>query len=322
MIVLFTTQRHSYTHQSLVKSQELNFKTQSYEKLFRDFTLPRATYIFGDLDRLDFWDLECAARLYNDLRDKGMRVFNNPAKFRSRYQLLRKLYRDGHNGFNVWQADDVVPDEAYPVFLRTDCAHRGVMSELIHTPKELASGIKSLIERSVPIREIVVIQYAAEPVAPGLFRKHGSLKVGDRIIPRPCVHEDHWVAKYGVEGIASDALYEEDYQLIKENAYSETIEAVFAASELDYGRADFGIFRGQPQIYEINTNPTIPSPCLEHPSPVRLETSRLARAQLLEAFQEIDGPMTGKSIQLAHPPSLRQRIQRPSLHWRRVPKMP
>jgi len=322
MIVVITTQRHSYTHKTLVDSAELDFKSLSYRELFRAYKLPRATYLFSDLDRLDFWDLECAGRIYNDLRERGLQVFNNPAKFRSRYQLLRKLHAVGINGFNVWQADEVVPDEAWPVFLRTDSSHRGAMSDLLHTPSELAAGIQALIERGVPIREIMVIQYAAEPVAAGVFKKLANFKVGDRIIPMPSVHEDHWVAKYGVKGLASDTLYEEDYQLIRDNSYAETMKTVFAATDLDYGRADFGIFQGQPQIYEINTNPNISGFNSDHPSPVRVEACRAAMANLIEAFQAIDGPKTGKSIQLAKPPSLSKRARRLSPLWRRVPAMP
>ncbi len=69
----------------------MRFRVIPYERLFRMRRLPRATFIFTDFDRLDFWDLEMAARVYRRVREAGARALNDPARVSSRFRLLRDL---------------------------------------------------------------------------------------------------------------------------------------------------------------------------------------------------------------------------------------
>jgi hypothetical protein len=63
--------------------------------------------------------------------------------------------------------------------------------------------------------------------------------------------------KYGKPGIATPELYEEEYDFIATNPFAEALRPVFDIAGVDYGRVDFGLVAGRPQIYEINTNPDI-----------------------------------------------------------------
>jgi hypothetical protein len=83
-------------------------------------------------------------------------------------------------------------------------------------------------------------------------------------------------------------LYEEENAILREDPYRDTLRQVFELAEIEYGRADFGIVEGKPQIYEINTNPTI-RPAGSHPFSIREDSLRLAWANYLEGLAAVDG---------------------------------
>ena len=70
MIVFVVTPEHPYTVQAVAEqSPGLDIRIETYDKLFGLSELPRATYIFTDLDRLPQWRVRLAAKLYRQLRD-------------------------------------------------------------------------------------------------------------------------------------------------------------------------------------------------------------------------------------------------------------
>src|SRR5438046_8658641 len=97
-----------YTHECLLKTpQAPPTSLMTYDQLLRSRWVRYATYVFADIDRLSFWDLELAAHAYLGMERSGLRVLNNPAKVKTRYALLRALHRAGLNDFNVHRADDI-----------------------------------------------------------------------------------------------------------------------------------------------------------------------------------------------------------------------
>lgn len=323
MIVLFCTRAHARTHRVLEQSQRFRFRVIPYARLFRMRRLPRATFVFTDFDRLDFWDLELAAGIYRRVREAGMRALNDPALVSSRYELLRDLARDGINDFGVWRVDETPPPEAYPVFLRTESAHRGVLTDLLHDRVALDRAIAKALQAGIPRRELMVVQYCAEPLDEGLFRKLAVYRVGDRTVPALSVHQSTWEAKFGENGVAAQAHYDEEYAAVESNPFGERLRPAFERGRVDYGRADFALVGNRPQVYEINTNPSM-GRLREHPYPIRLASFRLALERLQEALGEIDGPVSGAAIPLPDARSLKRRL----LHlwwtreWRRAPPQP
>ena len=63
MIVFVSTLYHRYTHKSVAKAVP-EFRRMPYGWLLSRRRLPHATYIFTDFDRLGYWDLEHASRIY------------------------------------------------------------------------------------------------------------------------------------------------------------------------------------------------------------------------------------------------------------------
>ncbi|HEY3146124.1 MAG TPA: hypothetical protein VGJ75_07225 [Dongiaceae bacterium] len=273
------------------------FKVWSYDKLFRARSLPRATWVLTDFDRLNFWELELAARHHRNLIGAGQRVLNDPATVAQRFSLLRRLHRAGFNRFNVWSVEAEEWPERYPVFLRTQSAHRGTLTDLIPDRAGLEREIAAALAKGRPRRELMIVEYCAEPVREGLFRKLAMYRVGPTMIANLCVHQSKWIAKDGEKGIAGQELYDDEYRMIDENCHSEELRPAFEIGGIEFGRADFGLVGGRPQVYEINTNPTIVT-IRRHPFPIRISASRLFEERLAAALTAIDTPAAGAPIKV------------------------
>lgn len=297
MLTFLTTAAHSYTHTVVAACSRFDFKLLSYNRAFRARSLPRGTYIFADADRLGFWELELASRLFRLLRGSGLRVFNDPATLRQRYSMLRELHYQGYNRFNVWQADDSTRPARYPVFLRTQSAHRGTLSELLNDETQIQTAISAALAKGLPMRELILVEYCAEPLRPGLFRKLATFRVGDRMVSTTCVHESHWSAKYGELGIAPQDVYDDEYAIVNENRWGEPLRKAFEIAGAQYGRADFALVQGVPQAYEINTNP-MHDRITSHPFPIRVKADALFYQRYFDAVCEIDSDASGKAVAL------------------------
>jgi len=290
MIVFFATRGHRYTLDAILQWRIADVKVMSYDKLFQLENLPEATYIFTDVDRLGFWELELAADTYRAIAAAGFRVFNDPARVRQRFSLLTALKAAGLNRFNVWRVEDGAWPDRYPVFLRLQSAHRHVLSDLLMTREALEQAIEDQIALGRPRKELMIVEYCAEPVRDQMFRKMSAYRVGDRIVPTTSVHERSWAAKDGELGVAGQADYEWEYQAIVENRYDIILRKAFEIADIEYGRVDFGLVDGDPQIYEINTNPFIRPANMPHRFETRMSTQALARDNFINALKAIDTP--------------------------------
>ena len=289
MILIITTHEHAYTHRSLQSELDVDVRVVSYfEFLERKPARPRATYIFTDFDRLAPSVLPKIAVGYRKLRAAGCKVLNDPARALGRFGLLRALNRAGINDFDAYRVDSLEQPRKWPVFLRLEGNHLAPVTGLLHSQRELDLALEAIQKEGVPQSALVIIEYAAEPVRPGLFRKLSVFRVGDRLIGCTCAHDDHWLVKYGKKGIGTPDLYDEEYQFVAENPFGEMLLPVFDMAGVDYGRVDFGLVGGRPQVYEINTNPDIKLRPPPSPAPKRNESIELFRVKYLAAMQAID----------------------------------
>jgi hypothetical protein len=288
MIRFLQSRGHSYTVKSVRKSRSAPpVNVLNYDALIRSLRLPCATYIFTDLDRLGFWDLEHTSHLYLQMKSAGLRVLNNPATARSRYPLLRALRAAGLNDFNAYRADEIDSIEHYPVFVRKIHGHREPLSELLSTPQELQKTMDSAIAEGTPRENLLVIEFAAEPVRPGVYRKLSAFRIGDAIIPHISVHDTVWLVKYGRKFDNIEDLYQEELAMLQNNPHAEHLKKVFDIAGIEYGRADFGFYRGRIQVYEINTNPHV-APAGAHPSATRIASMNLSWEKYLAGLRAID----------------------------------
>jgi hypothetical protein len=64
------------------------------------------------------------------------------------------------------------------------------------------------------------------------------------------------------------------------------VKTAFEFAGFDFGRIDFGIVGGEPQIYEINSNPYMQFN-LQHDNPDRMETMEIMETRLVESLADL-----------------------------------
>jgi hypothetical protein len=291
LILFVTTGKHSYTHDSVRSESAIDVRTVSYGELSaRADSLPRGTYVFTDVDRLPAHAAMQAAVHYRGLRELGQKVLTDPARIRSRFGLLRALNRAGINDFDAYRAEDLEEPRRWPVFIRLEGNHRKPVSGLLQNRKQLDQALEENLRKGLPRSSLLIVEYAAEPVRPGLYRKLSVFRVGGKLLGYTCVHDDQWIVKLGKPAIAPPELYEEEYDFVANNPFGEAMRAVFDIAGVEYGRVDFGLVGGRPQIYEINSNPDLQLRPETGPIARRNESNDLFRSNYLAALAAIDTP--------------------------------
>lgn len=299
MVTYLSSWDHANTVDSL-KGEKL-YKLLSYDKAFKSKSLPVGTYIFSDLDRLGTWELELAAILYRVLKRAGAHVLNDPARARTRFSLLKTLHRERINRFEVYRPSLGEWPKRYPVFARRDHFHSGVLTKLIEDEENLRKSLQKICNSGVPDSNVIVVEYAAEPIREGLFRKYAVYRIGSHFFRDLTVHQDHWVAKRGRPGIAGEELYQEELDTMQSVPFLKTIKKVFKLGNIAYGRVDFGIVNGRPQIYEINTNPRVGFSLLKHPFPQRIKSHEIFKENYRAAVKALETQLPKANVALKHP---------------------
>jgi tetratricopeptide (TPR) repeat protein len=300
MICFLTCRGYEFTITPLLRDSDApRIFIIPYDEVLHRSALPFATYVFTDLDRLSIGELSAATRLFQRLRDNGCRVLNNPARVRTRFALLRSLYRNKLNPFNAYLVEEDDTPERFPVFVRIADEHSaGPLTDLIWDQETLERAIEAALEAGYPRRALIIIEYAAAPVRPGVFRKLSVFRVADQYVPHVCVHDVNWIIKRGKSGVAPMELYDEELEILRTNPFAQSMKDVFENAEIDYGRVDFGLVDDRPCVYEINTNPAISGP-YHHPIPQRVESMELGWKGLLSALKTIDEPDSNSQVDVS-----------------------
>ena len=299
MIRFILTRGHHYTLKKVKQSPLAPpVGLMNYDRLFRSRWIRRAAYVFADLDRLSYWDLELAAELFGQMKQAGLPVWNNPARFKNRYSLLRALHDAGLNDFNAYRVHELQSIARFPVFLRKIQGHREPLSGPLPTGADAEQAVNAAIAAGTPEENLVLIELAAEPVRPGLYRKLAAFRIGGCIVPHLSVHDTTWLVKYGRTFDNLEDLYQEEHTLLQNNTFAAHLRNVFDVAGVEYGRADFGFYRGRIQVFEINTNPHV-APSDPHPSATRRASMKLSWEKYLQALQTIDGHNSSGLVRLA-----------------------
>jgi hypothetical protein len=267
----------------------IEVRPMDYRKLLGSSQLPRATYIFTDLDRIPLFWLRLAAQVWRQLRDRGQHVLNDPARVLSRYGLLRRLHAAGFNRFNAYRAEDTGLPARWPVFLHCQGDPLGRASGLIHSPEALRRTVDRAVAAGLPIASLLIIEHAAEETRPGLYRRYGCFRVGPARFAHLCVDASDWAAQESRPGLTPPDLEAEERRILRDDPWGPALAPAFDIAGIDYGRADFGLVGGRPQLYEIDTNPEIVFADAT-PAARRQPSYDLFRASYLSALRAIDTP--------------------------------
>ncbi|MCF4097048.1 hypothetical protein [Maritalea mediterranea] len=233
------------------------YKQRTFNWLFRARSLPGATYIFTFLDRLDPSERRLAGKIYRHINQQGagFRALNDPTRVLNRYRLLRALYAQGFNDFNVYLACDAPTPKRFPVFIRRISQSLRPLTGLLQNQVELNQHIATLEENGEPLDDLMVIEFCAVEIEPGIYQKYSAYRAGGRVSLNYTICEANWQVKVGEIDIVDPKLYEIEANDLKANAYVDQMRTVFEMANIEYGRVDFGLVDGRPQVYEINFNP-------------------------------------------------------------------
>lgn len=310
MIVVITVAGHDKTFKSF-RDGTYGFatptlRTMSYEQLFFAARVPRATYLFTDLDRLAAWELRLAADLYRRMRKAKLACLNNPARAMSRMELLRALHLAGINPFDVYRADERPRPKRFPVFIRPeDWHHLAEKPALLEDQAALDAALEELRRAFVPLRGTLVVEFCPAPYNETLWCKWSAFRVADRMSVDHLGVENHWFVKHGVWQLLTEPVTMDEHDAVRSNRFAAELKQAFEIGGIEFGRADYGVVDGRPVIYEINTNPTIGYFVGSH-LPWRTETRTIARQRLAAALEAIDCKDQGTRKLKPPPPALRK----------------
>lgn len=261
MIHFVTTASHAYTVRHLARALGRRVaRVWHYEHLFRRWSVPSGTWIFTDHERLSPFELALAARVASALESFGATVLNHPARVRSRHAMLRAWHDAGINSFTAWRCEENPQPASFPVFIRSSFDHRGPNGGLIADQAELDARLAAMQREGVPLIGQLVVEYAGEQVTEGFWARHASYRIGSAVFAHHRAIDTNWIVKDGI-GIERssmagwDAFVASERDFVSGNQHANVLRRAFDLAGIDYGRADFAIVGGRPEIYEINTNP-------------------------------------------------------------------
>lgn len=290
MILFVTTAFHRYTL-SRTARQTIGrgvLQVVSYDWLFRQPAIRASCVIFTDFDRLRHFELAEAGRCYRQLREGGIHVLNDPARARQRHDLLHTLHAAGVNRFQAWQAVLRPKPDRFPVFVKCETDHRQAFDELIADQPALDRKLDEIEADGMSLRDLLVIEFANEPIRDDVFHRKTVYRVGDRIIPGVPVVEDKPFVKYGRIEVAREEDFVTFAEWMRSNPEGEQLRRVFDIARIDYGRADYVSGPEGLAVFEINTNPTVRARFPEQ-NAAFLKVARDRFDELTEAIRSLDG---------------------------------
>ena len=269
-------------------------KPLTYDEIFRSKKLVPGTYIFSDLERLDCFELEAAGCIWQQLEKNvpNIKLLNHPLKAKRRYQLLRCLYEQGYNNFNVYRLTELRKPERFPVFIRGENDHYGAETGLIFNQQQLDSEIDTLITTGKTLESRIVVEVCAEHDSHGLYKKYSAFSILGTIIPRHLIFSKNWHVKD--PDIVDEYTIKQSIEYMHENPHAEQISRIFSIAKIDYGRIDYSLVDGKLQAYEINTNPRISGEIT--PEDIRIGSKLFFLPKFLSAIKLIDSEYKGKNI--------------------------
>lgn len=286
-----TLPKFSFTTTALIpllRDIGIEIELWTWDRFLMDTTLPFGAWAITDFDRIHPWMIEVAASRHDALMAAGAPVMNDPRRFLTRAPLIRTLHAMGINRYTCWLPAFAEVPTRFPVFLRTLAAHRGVIGDLLHDPAEAASALTVALTAGHPITDLGFVEYRAKiDPAIGNFQKQAAYRIGNHVVPALTTNDTHWMSKFGINGLAKPETYEAELTAVTDYPHATLIRQVTDLCGARFGRIDFGMVDGLPEIYELNSNPAFFFNSEDHPSPARTETNRRIIAGLQAAFDDI-----------------------------------
>lgn len=324
-MIFIVNERYAYTIEGYLESpwaQDLTgrIRLAYYDDLPLARQFPADTYVFIDLERLTAAQTELAKSVWqqlasakSQLANGQLRLLNDPAAVLRRHALLQRMSELGRNDFRAVRGSDDFRGLRFPVFVRQENGHTGC-SALLRTWPDVERALSEFAERFQSSRhDLLVVEFCDTSDGTGLYRKYSAFKVGDAIVPRFLSFSRRWVVKSESPVYTEETIRAED-EYTHDNPHEAWVREVFEIARIDFGRIDYGVYQGRPQVWEINTNPqwtAMPSrlkrPGAETPEWIeKLRTPLKERfhTRFREALKAIDGdPADGKRVRVSLDPA-------------------
>ena len=295
MIYYFVAAQESYAMKSFLSSWGKGLTDQikivTYEAFFagqQQVPESGASYIFstfGLLQRMgsEKYSTICDlhARLVNACGPA--KVLNDPRKALSRYEFLRTLFEKGINRFNVYRLHEV--PFRFPVFVRREAGTEYNEPQLLHKKSDYDMTVQWATWMWKSLDGLVAIEFCDTADPSGLFRKYGAFVVGGRIVPRHVFFSRSWLVK--LADLTEPSMIEEELAYLDHNPHAELLLECARIAQILYGRIDYGLLDGHPQIWEININPMLASQ-IANAIPARRSANLKFVAMITQAFAALD----------------------------------
>jgi hypothetical protein len=295
VIVYLVTAKHSYTMRRYLRTwgRPLASRIQIffYDLLTRRHRRRGGTYIFSDIERLSSERTELAAEVWERLSHEGedVQLLNHPSSVLRRSELLEVLHRRGFNEFQAYRVSDGRKPTRFPVFLRHAKKHSASMTPLLRTETELERAISETLSRGYGPRDLLVVEFCDTSDSAGIFRKYSAFGIRGEIVPRHLIFSDRWVVK--LPHLLDEQKLREERDYLERNPHAEFLREIFRVARIDYGRVDYALLDGRPQVWEINTNPMV----MLRPSQYQrqhLPAQELFAREIGSAFESLNASFT------------------------------
>jgi len=309
MIYYLVTTGFSHTMRTFLDhwggDMEGRIRIVTYDEALRATTLPLGTYIFSDIERLLPAETEIATRVWDQLHAAGARLLNHPTRTLRRYDLLTLLHAKGRNRFRVAHAGERGANLTYPVFLREEAEHKGSITNLLKNKRELDDALFGALVRGHRLNGLLVVEYLDTADADGVFRKYSAFMVGGRVVPCHIDCSKGWIVKD--TDIVDASVMAQERQYLETNPHRAWLEETFAMAGVDYGRIDYSLLNGEPQVWEINTNPIV----ILHPdnyTEIHMPVKQVFAGRIRPALAAIDSAVSDQTVKIDVPVPMLTRL--------------
>ena len=263
MIYFLVTRRNRFPMQNFLRSRGKHFADRItivyYENLYKIKKLRAGTFIFSNLDLLTLEQREVIKKLYSHLHQRypQLPLFNDPNKVLLRYDLLKRIYSLGLNRFNVARLTESLESLRFPLFLREADRHTGPLTPIIQNKKDLDRHIRILKFLGYAAHDLLAIEYLDASDKDGIYNKYSGFILGNRIMPRYLNYSPHWMVKSTIhaKNLLMKSRHAEVENYMRTNPHDAWLRKIFMEANITYGRSDYSLVNGEPQLWEINLNP-------------------------------------------------------------------
>jgi hypothetical protein len=297
-----------------------------YDDLARLTQIESGAVVFAALDQANAAATTIVAQIHDQVTaaNPAMPVLNDPRRVLRRLALLDRLHEERFNHFTAIRATDIRARLRYPVFVRSEREHTGSLTPVLGDRRALDRALGVLVLRGLRLAELLIVEYLETADRDGVYRKYSAMRIGDVIVPRHLHASRSWITKSD-DNLDDEAMVREELTYLETNPHERWLRQVFDIAQIEYGRIDYGFWRGVPQVWEINMNPTLARNTRltaaggdERHRRLREPGRALCHQRMLDAFERLDTSPRRDPIPIVIDARWRRRITRQARSERRA----